>query len=487
MKTFKPYTPNQPFLLPPVLQDWLPEGHPAAFISEVVDEALDLTAILATYETGDGRGQPPYHPALLVKLLLYGYCMGKPSSRAIERATYEEIPYRVLAANQHPDHDTIAAFRQTHLPALAALFLQVLRLCQRAGLVTLGHVALDGTKVLANASKHKAMSYGRMTETEQRLEAEIAALLAEAQRVDAAEDTQYGKGRRGDELPAELARRESRLAKIRAAKAALEAEAKGAAADAAAAAQATRAKRERQTRETGRKPKGPTPTVPDPAQATPAPTAQRNFTDPESRIMKDGATKSYVQAYNAQAVVDGTAQVIVAAAVTQAANDKQQLVPMLAQAEGNCGARPVAASADAGDLQRGGRDGPHPRRDRPVRAPGPAETWGGTPTPGGRRDRDRRDARQAPDGGGPRRLRPPQGDRGAGVRADQGRPQPPALLGPRARQGPGGVGADLPHPQPPEAVPGGVAPPDGVRERPRQTSPEHGLACSGARGARAVG
>lgn len=348
MKTFKPYSPNQPFLLPPVLQDWLPEGHPAAFISEVVDEVLDLTAILATYETGDGRGQPPYHPALLVKLLLYGYCTGKPSSRQLERATYEEIPYRVLAANQHPDHDTIAAFRQTHLPALAALFLQVLRLCQRAGLVKLGHVALDGTKVLANASKHKAMSYGRMAEAERKLEQEIATLLAEAQRVDAAEDAQFGKGKRGDELPAELARRETRLAKIREAKAALDAEAKAAAAAAAAEAQAKLAARERQTRETGRKPKGPTPTVPDPTKATPEPKAQRNFTDPESRIMKDGATKSYVQAYNAQAAVDGTAQVIVAAAVTQAANDKQQLVPMLTEAEANCGARPAVALGDAG-------------------------------------------------------------------------------------------------------------------------------------------
>ena len=347
MKTFKPYTPNQPFLLPPVLQDWLPEGHPAAFISEVVDEALDLTAILATYETGDGRGQPPYHPALLVKLLLYGYCTGKPSSRQLERATYEEIPYRVLAANQHPDHDTIAAFRQTHLPALAALFVQVLRLCQRAGLVTLGHVALDGTKVLANASKHKAMSYGRMAETEQRLQQEIAALLAEAQRVDTAEDAQYGKGKRGDELPAELTRRETRLAKIRAAKAELEAEAKAEAAEAAAA-QAKRAERERRAAETGRKPKGPTPTGPDPTQATPEPKAQRNFTDPESRIMKDGATKSFVQAYNAQAVVDASAQVIVAATVTQDANDTQQLVPMLTQVAATCGAPPVAASADAG-------------------------------------------------------------------------------------------------------------------------------------------
>jgi len=347
MKTFKPYTPDQPFLLPPVLQDWLPEDHLAAFLSEVVDTALDLTPILATYATGDGRGQPPYHPALLVKLLLYGYCTGKPSSRQIELATYEEIPYRVLAANQHPDHDTLAAFRQTHLPALAALFIQVLRLCQRAGLVKLGHVALDGTKVLANASKHKAMSYGRMPETEQRLEQEIAALLAEAQRVDAAEDAQYGKGKRRDELPAELARRESRLAKIRAAKAELEAEAR-AEAEAAAKAHAKRAERGRQTRETGRKPKGPAPTVPDPTQATPDPKAQRNFTDPESRIMKDGATKGFVQAYNAQAAVDGTAQVIVAADVTQEANDKGQLVPMLTQVDGNCGAPPTAASGDAG-------------------------------------------------------------------------------------------------------------------------------------------
>ena len=348
MKTFKPYNPDQLFLLPPALRDWLPEGHPAAFISDVVDAALDLTPILATYETGDGRGQPPYHPALLVKLLLYGYCTGKPSSRQLERATYEEIPYRVLAANQHPDHDTIAAFRQTHLTTLAALFAQVLRLCQRAGLVQLGHVALDGTKVLANASKHKAMSYGRMTEAERKLEQEIAALLAEAQRVDAAEDAQYGQGKRGDELPAELARRESRLAKIRAAKAELEAEARAEAATAAATAQAKLAARERQARETGRKPKGPAPTVPDPTRAKPKPKAQRNFTDPESRIMKDGATKSFVQAYNAQAVVDGTAQVIVAAAVTQAANDKQQLVPMLTEVDANCGARPTAASGDAG-------------------------------------------------------------------------------------------------------------------------------------------
>jgi len=347
MKTFKPYDPDQLFLLPPALRDWLPEGHLALFVSDVVD-ALDLTPIFAAYEAGDGRGQPPYHPALMVKLLVYAYCMGKPSSRQIERATYEEVPYRVLAANQQPDHDSLAAFRQRHLAALAGLFIQVLDLCRRAGLVTLGHVALDGTKVLANASKHKAMSYGRMGEAERKLEAEVAALLAQAQQVDAAEDVQYGKGRRGHELPAELARRESRLAKIRAAKAALEAEARAEAAQAAAAAQAKRAERERQAETTGRKPKGRPPRVPDPTQATPAPKAQRNFTDPDSRIMKDGATKSFVQAYNAQAAVDGKAQVIVAAAVTQEANDKQQLVPMLAQVVGNCNGSPAVASADSG-------------------------------------------------------------------------------------------------------------------------------------------
>jgi len=348
MKTFKPYDPDQLFLLPPALREWLPEGHLALFLSDVVDHALDLTPILATYETGDGRGQPPYHPALMVKLLLYAYCMGRPSSRQIEKATSEEVPYRVLAANQHPDHDTLAAFRQQHLPALAGLFTTGLALCQRAGLVKLGHIALDGTKVLANASKHKAMSYSRMTEAEQQLAAEVAALLARAEQVDAAEDARYGKGRRGDELPAELTRRESRLAKIREAKVALEAEAKAQAAEAAAAAERQRAERERKAAATGRKPKGRPPRGPDPTHATPAPKAQRNFTDPESRIMKDGATKGFVQAYNAQAAVDGGAQVIIAAAVTQEANDTQQLVPMLQQVAANCGALPTVASADSG-------------------------------------------------------------------------------------------------------------------------------------------
>jgi hypothetical protein len=285
---------------------------------------------------------------MLVKLLVYAYCIGLPSSRRIERGTYEDVALRVLAGDQHPDHDTIAAFRQRHLPALAALFVQVLQLCQRAGLVRLGHVAIDGTKVQANASKHKAMSYERMGETEQRLEREVHELLAQAAARDAAEDAQYGKGRRGDELPEELARRESRLRKIREAKAELEAEARVAAAEQAEAARAKCAERERKAEETGKRPGGRPPAIPDPETVVPEPKAQRNFTDPESRIMKDGATKSFVQAYNAQAAVDAEAQVIVAAAVTQAASDVGQLVPLLEQVERNVGRLPEVATADAG-------------------------------------------------------------------------------------------------------------------------------------------
>ena len=346
-KTFRAYNLDQRLLLPPDMRQWLPEGHLALFLLDVVSQ-LDLTEIVKVYEKGDGRGQPPYHPVMMVTLLLYAYCTGKPSSRRIERATYEEVAYRVMAGNQHPDHDSIANFRQCHLQALARLFVQVLQLCEAAGLVKLGHVALDGTKVKANASKHKAMSYERMCAKEKELEAEVARLLEQAQQVDAAEDAEYGKGRRGDELPAELARRETRLQKIRAAKAALEAEARATAEQAAAQAREKLAARVQQEAETGKKMGGRPPQVPDPEQAQPAPTAQRNFTDPESRIMKDGATKGFEQAYNAQAVVDRTAQIIVAAAVTQEANDKQQLQPMLEKVQENCGRLPEQASADAG-------------------------------------------------------------------------------------------------------------------------------------------
>jgi transposase len=346
-KTYREYEPDQMLLLPPNMREWLPENHLALFISDVVDE-LDLSPILDVYEEGDGRGYPPFHPRLMVKLLVYAYCKGKPSSRKIEQATHDEVPYRVLAAGQHPDHDTIAAFRKRHLSALAGLFMQVLRLCQEAGLVKLGHVALDGTKIKANASKHKAMSYGRMCEKEQELEREVAALLKEAEAADAADDVKYGNGKRGDELPAELARRESRLKKIRAAKAALEVQAREQAAAKVAEVQRRLAEREQQEKESGRKPPGRPPALPDVEQAKPEAKAQRNFTDPESRIMKDGASHGFEQSYNAQAAVDGAGQIIVAADVTQQTNDKQQLVPMFSQVKENVGRMPKRGSADAG-------------------------------------------------------------------------------------------------------------------------------------------
>lgn len=345
-KRFKPYTLDQSLLLPPDLRDWLPEGHLALFLSDVVD-ALDLSAIYADYSSV--RGQPPYHPGMMVKLLLYAYCTGKPSSRKIETATYEDVAYRVLSADQHPDHDTISTFRKRQLAALSGLFLQVLLLCREAGLVKLGHVALDGSKVKANASKHKAMSYERMTATEKRLEAEVQQLLAKAEAADEAEDEKYGKGVKGDEIPAELARRKSRLAKIGEAKAALEQQAKEKAAVDAERQQAKVDARKQKEEEAGKKLPGRGPKEPeDPAEAVPEPKAQRNFTDPESRIMLDGASKGFVQAYNTQIVVDAEAQVIVAAAVTQETNDKQQFVPMLVKVEENLGTKPEKVSADAG-------------------------------------------------------------------------------------------------------------------------------------------
>jgi hypothetical protein len=290
-----------------------------------------------------------YQPAMMVRLLLYGYCLGVVSSRKIERATHEDVAFRFLSADTHPDHDTIAAFRKRHLSALAGLFVQALQLCQKAGLVKLGHVSIDGTKIKANASKHKAMSYERMNETEQRLQQEVEELLKSAAAADEAEDLQYGKGKRDDELPEELARRENRLAKIRAAKAELEQEAKEKAARQRAEAEAKIAERREQEAQTGKKAGGHDPQVPDPEQAKPDGKAQRNFTDPDSRIMPDGANKgSFVQAYNAQAAVDSQAQVIVAADVTQQTNDSQQLAPMIELVEANLGHKPEAVSADAG-------------------------------------------------------------------------------------------------------------------------------------------
>lgn len=319
MKVFRPYDPEQILLMPAALQEWLPADHLAYFISDVVDH-LDLSAIMSRYE-GEERGYPPYNPRMLVKVLVYAYCTGVPSSRKIEKHLKEDIAFRVLAANNTPDFRTISDFRKDHLKALAGLFLQVLKLCQKAGLVKLGHIALDGTKIKANASQHKAMSYKRMKEEEARLESEIKELLHKAEAVDEEEDQRYGKGKRGDELPKELAFRESRLKKIKEAREALEAEA-------------------RQEYE-GQPEKSKEAVVPQDK-------AQRNFTDAESHIMPAPGGKHFIQAYNAQAAVDSGHQVILAAEVTNQPSDKGQAEPMMNVVEANTGRLPRQMSADAG-------------------------------------------------------------------------------------------------------------------------------------------
>jgi transposase len=347
-KCFRSDDLDQVLLLPPSLHDWLPEKHLARFLVDVVD-VMDLGAIYASYDEKDGRGQAAYAPAMMVRVLLYGYCTGIYSSRKMQAKTYEDVAFRYLTADEHPDHSTLAEFRQRHLAALAGLFTQALQLCQKAGLVKLGHVAVDGTKIQGNASKHKAMSYEHMGATEKKLHEEVEELLRRAEAVDAAEDEKYGKGQSGDELPAELARRESRLAKIRAAKAELEAEAQQKAAEKQAAAEAKIAARREQEARPGKKAGGRDPQVPDPEKAVPDPKAQRSFTDPESRIMPHGSQKgSFLQGYNAQAAVDGEAQVILAVEVTQETTDNHQLVSLLEQVEQNVGAKPQAVSADSG-------------------------------------------------------------------------------------------------------------------------------------------
>ena len=319
-KTYLPYEPDQQLLLPAALQEWLPDDHLAYFISDVVDQ-LDMSKVTARYER-ERRGGPPYHPRMMVKVLLYGYCVGVASSRRIAQRLHEDIAFRVLAANNTPDFRTISDFRKDNVDALSGLFVQVLALCQQAGLVKLGHVALDGTKVKANASKHKAMSYQRMKEKAAQLAAEVAELLRQAQAADDEEDRRYGEDKRGDELSEELAFRERRLEKIREAMAALEAEAQAAAEQAEAEG-------------------GNHPGVPDDK-------AQRNFTDTESRIIPAPGGKDFLQAYNCQAVVDSAHQVIVAARATNQTSDKQQAAAMMEETIDNVGAVPREVSADAG-------------------------------------------------------------------------------------------------------------------------------------------
>jgi transposase len=335
-KEFRPWKIDEAQLLPPSVQDYVPADHLSRLIVVLVREELDLSAVTGSYRST--LGQPPFDPQMMTALLLHGYASGIYSSRRIAKAAVERADFMMIVAGDPPDFRTIAEFRKRHLRTLAGLFLQVLRLAETAGLVKLGHVALDGTKIKANASKHKAMSYERMKRREAELSAEVDRWLAAAAAADAEEDNRLGD-KRGDEMPAWVADKEKRLEKIRAARAALEAEAKAA----AEAEMRRRAEAEEKRLAEGRKKNGRTPAPPS---TQPDDKAQRNFTDPDSRILltKDG----YIQGYNAQAAVDGAAQIIVAHALTPSMSDQDQLVPLIDSAKNHLGGRPKEISADAG-------------------------------------------------------------------------------------------------------------------------------------------
>ncbi len=334
-KRFFPWDVDQVFLLPPSVLDYVPLSHPAHFVRDLVRDELDLDAIYASYE--DARGAPAFHPAMMTALLLYAYTQGLYSSRRISRACEDRLDFHAVTASARPDFRTIAEFRKRHLKALSGLFVQVLKLCAEAGLVKLGHVALDGTKIKANASKHKAMSYARMQKAELALAAEVAGWLKAAEAADRKDDASLGAGQRGDALPDWVADKQQRLARIREAKAALEAEAK-AQADAKAKVKDDDDDRGGGPRP-GRKPKHP--------PGTPKPKAQRNFTDPDSRIMP--ARDGFIQAYNGQVAVDATAQVIVAHSLSNSSADSPCLIPLIDAVTQNMGGKKAKeVSADAG-------------------------------------------------------------------------------------------------------------------------------------------
>jgi len=328
-KTFRPFQPDQIFLVPPSLDEWLPQDHLARFIADLVDEHLDLSAFRAGYQ--EGRGAPPFDPRLMVRVLLLGYTTGVRSSRKLEEACWDKVAFRWLAGGQAPAYRAIAKFRKRHLSSLGHLFVQALELCQAAGMVSLGKVALDGTKVRANASRRKAMSYARMSEKQKILAAEVSELLADAERIDNDEDTKFGKDNKGYGLPDELARREGRLAKITQAKAALEQQARERAAAEAAERACAAGKDEDTIAERA---------AAAAARAVPKPQAQRNFTDPDSRIMKT-ADGSFAQCFNAQAVVDTDHQVIIATDLNNCAADAQTFTPMMELARRNTGRAPT--------------------------------------------------------------------------------------------------------------------------------------------------
>ena len=333
-KRFRVCSHDQPFLLPPSLQDWLPENHLARFVADVMNE-LDLSSIYGSYERSDGRGLSAYHPMLMARLLLYGYCIGITSSRKIEQATYDNVAFRYLSADQHPDHDTLAAFRQEHVKALGELFVQALRLCQKAGLVKLGNVSIDGTKIKANASPRRSVKYDRISEREQHWRAEVARLLQQAQQTDREEERRLGLDQVANQLPDELANAQKRLERLQQAKAELEQEAQaelkaaldnhspGKRGPRKKAEQTSQPAKDRRQRDKEKKRRIRA------RKNAAAPGRQYNFVDPDSRVMKDSGERGFVQAYNAQIAVDSQAQIIVAAELTQQPIDRQQLVPMV--------------------------------------------------------------------------------------------------------------------------------------------------------------
>ena len=337
-KSFRPWPVDEAWLLPPSVRELLPADDPAHFVRDLVREELDLSAILSTYV--EERGYPPYHPAMLTAILLYGYTQGVYSSRKLARACHTRVDFMAVAAMQKPDFRTISDFRLRHLGALAGLFQQVLELCVEAGLVKLGHVALDGTKVKANASKHKAMSYERMKKTEAELQAQIAAWFEKAKQADEDEDREFGRDRSGDELPDWVADKQKRKAKIHEARLRLEAEAK---AQLAAGVKPETPKPEDDGPD--KPPRGRTRKKPK-ANGEPNDKAQLNFTDPDSKILK--TKNGYEQGYNCQAAVDAHAQIILAHSTAAEQNDVQQLIPMVQQLRRNLGRNPDELSADSG-------------------------------------------------------------------------------------------------------------------------------------------
>ena len=351
-KRFRVCSLDQDFLLPPSLQDWLPEDHLARFIADVAGE-LDLSLIYADYERKDGRGLSAYHPLLMTRLLLYGYCIGITSSRKIEKATYDNLAFRYLSADQHPDHDTLAAFRQEHLEALSGLFVQALKLCQKAGLVKLGNVAIDGTKIKANASTHRSVDYQKISEREQHWRCEVEQLLKQAQQTDQEDDRRDGVSQPADSLPDELANAQKRLQRLQQAKAELEQEAKeqlevvnalplrkrGRPSKEEQAAQPPKDRKQREKEKKQRQ---------RARRNAAAPGRQYNFVDPDSRVMRDNGQKCFVQAYNVQIAVDAHAQVIVAAELTQQTIDRQQLLPLIKSVCSIAQANPKTITADAG-------------------------------------------------------------------------------------------------------------------------------------------